>query len=200
MAGNAVSDKRLLGEVHDHTDDVAAEEALRPKFAGELGIFDEEVDVARELAASHGITMETCVTDEVHPQSGRVLGKKVWSGDASNYPKHGQTVRVHYEGWIKKCPMEPDKEGVLFDSSRARERTFEFMLGHNQVIQGWEETIQLMSRGQRSMVSIPPEMAYDIKGYPPLVPSNATLLYDIELISFSDLGTDGVDHSGEAVA
>ena len=72
------------------------------------------------------------------------------------------------------------------DSSRDRGFPLEFKLGANQVIPGWEESVQLMSRGMRSMVTIPPEMAYDIRGYPPLIPSNATLLYDIELISFSE--------------
>ena len=180
------SDKRLGGTVRDHRQEIHDEEKARPKHIGELGIFDEQVETLRRLAAEHGVLMETCVTDVLHPHSGRVIDKKVWSGDAVNYPKRGHTVRIHYEAWIKKCPMEPDKEGVKVDSSRDRGFPLEFKLGANQVIAGWEESVQLMSRGMRSMVTIPPEMAYDIRGYPPLIPSNATLLYDIELISFSE--------------
>eukprot|EP00968_Pinguiococcus_pyrenoidosus_P009414 scaffold733_cov267-Pinguiococcus_pyrenoidosus.AAC.37 len=89
----------------------------------------------------------------------------------------GQTVRIHYEGKLS--------DGTEFDSSRKRGRAFEFTLGSGNVIEGLDRAILQMSRGQRAKVSVPPELAYGSVGYPPVIPPNATLIFEVELMSFT---------------
>lgn len=87
----------------------------------------------------------------------------------------GNYVTVHYSGWL------PD--GKLFDSSVKRNKPFTVKLGTGQVIQGWEEGIQGMKVGGKRRLTIPPEIAYGAEGYPGAIPPNATLVFDIELLS-----------------
>ena len=105
-------------------------------------------------------------------------------GDSTFYPKAGQTCRVHYVGMLKA-------DGRKFDSSRDRGMHFHFTLGTGQVIKGWEEALPQMSRGQIAKVTVPPAKAYGVRGYPPIIPPNATLVYEIELISFADAENAG---------
>jgi FK506-binding protein 1 len=98
-------------------------------------------------------------------------------GDATNYPAKGQTCRIHYVGQLE--------DGTCFDSSRVRGLPFEFRLGAGQVVAGFEEVLPAMSRGQIAVVRVPPERAYGLRGYPPIIPPGATLIFEIELISFA---------------
>mmetsp|Transcript_9817 Transcript_9817/g.15048 ORF Transcript_9817/g.15048 Transcript_9817/m.15048 type:complete len:111 (-) Transcript_9817:146-478(-) len=98
-------------------------------------------------------------------------------GDATNFPKPGNTVRVHYVGTLTS--------GDKFDSSRDRGRPFEFKLGMGQVIRGWDEGVQQMSLGQIARMTIAPEWAYGPRGYPPVIPPSATLIFEVELLEFS---------------
>ena len=104
-------------------------------------------------------------------------------GDATHFPKKGDTCRVHYVGYL------PD--GTKFDSSRDRNTAFTFKLGEKSVIRGWEDGIMLMSRGQIVKLTIPPIYAYGVNGYPPIVPANVTLCFEIELISFCEFRREG---------
>ena len=87
----------------------------------------------------------------------------------------GATVSVHYEGWL------PD--GTKFDSSRDRNEAFEFPLAAGRVIQGWDEGVVGMRVGGMRKLVIPPALAYGVAGSPPTIPGNATLVFDIELLS-----------------
>mmetsp|Transcript_10755 Transcript_10755/g.17624 ORF Transcript_10755/g.17624 Transcript_10755/m.17624 type:complete len:120 (+) Transcript_10755:188-547(+) len=100
------------------------------------------------------------------------------AGDSTNYPQPGDSVRVHYEGFLLK-------DNVKFDSSKDRGRPLEFMLGAGQLILGWEETIPKMSRGQIVRVTVPSKKAYGVTGYPPIIPPMADLMFEIELVSFT---------------
>jgi len=93
-------------------------------------------------------------------QENNISVKTLRPGDSTHYPEEGCTVRVHYEGWLKTDEM--------FDSSRRRGRPLEFKVGAGQVIAGWDEVIQKMSRGQIVRVRIPPSKAFGERGYPPL--------------------------------
>ncbi len=86
----------------------------------------------------------------------------------------GATVSVHYEGWLPN--------GTKFDSSRDRNAPFDFPLGDGFVIQGWDEGVVGMRVGGMRKLVIPPHLAYGQAGAPPSIPSNATLVFDIELL------------------
>jgi FKBP-type peptidyl-prolyl cis-trans isomerase FkpA len=90
-------------------------------------------------------------------------------------PQKGQTVRVHYTGWLTN--------GLKFDSSVDRNEPFEFPLGEGRVIRGWDEGVATMKVGGKRKLTIPAELGYGLKGSPPEIPSNATLIFDVELLA-----------------
>ncbi|KAM7411429.1 hypothetical protein PAMA_021428 [Pampus argenteus] len=90
------------------------------------------------------------------------------------FPKKGQRVVVHYVGTLV--------DGKVFDSSRSRGKPFKFKIGHQEVIRGWEEGVAQMSVGQRAKLICSPDFAYGSKGHPGIIPPNATLTFDVELL------------------
>ena len=94
-----------------------------------------------------------------------------------NYPRQGQTVTVHYSGYLPN--------GEIFDSSRDRGKPFKFKLGGEQVIPGLDAGVSQLSIGERAKISIPSDMAYGERGFPGLIPRNSALVFDLELITFS---------------
>ncbi len=86
----------------------------------------------------------------------------------------GSTVSVHYTGTLTN--------GEKFDSSLDRGRPFEFTLGAGRVIKGWEQGVRGMKVGGKRKLTIPPELGYGARGFPPVIPANATLVFEIELL------------------
>lgn len=93
--------------------------------------------------------------------------------------KKGDSVMVHYTGWLN----DGGKKGKKFDSSLDRGTPFSFVIGSHMVIPGWEEGVPGMKPGGKRTLYIPYSMAYGERGYPPVIPPKADLIFEVELIS-----------------
>jgi FKBP-type peptidyl-prolyl cis-trans isomerase len=92
----------------------------------------------------------------------------------------GQTVSVHYTGWLYD-PDAPNNRGTKFDSSRDRGEYFRFQLGAGRVIKGWDEGVAGMTIGELSELTIAPELGYGKRGAGGVIPPDATLVFEVEL-------------------
>jgi len=93
----------------------------------------------------------------------------------------GKSVSVHYTGWLY-APSKPDHKGEKFDSSVDRGQPFVFPLGAGRVIKGWDQGVAGMKVGGKRTLIIPSDMAYGPRGAGGVIPPNATLIFDVELL------------------
>ena len=115
-----------------------------------------------------------CQTDKISLEMAEV------AAGAGSEARPGRRVAVHYTGWLFH-PDKPGKQGRKFDSSHDRGEPYEFTIGQGEVIPGWEQGISGMKVGGKRTLVIPPNLAYGRHGSPPLIPANATLVFDVEL-------------------
>ena len=134
------------------------------------------VDETKLIAMNTGSESEqTPGTDAVTTPSG-LKYIEIKEGNGAT-PKTGQTVVVHYTGTLE--------DGTKFDSSRDRNQPFSFKLGVGKVIKGWDEGLSTMKVGGRRQLIIPPELGYGARGAGGVIPPNAKLIFDVELLRIS---------------
>ncbi|KAM0752851.1 FK506-binding protein 1A [Meredithblackwellia eburnea MCA 4105] len=103
--------------------------------------------------------------------------QRITPGDGVNYPKVGDTVTIHYVGTLEN--------GNKFDSSRDRNDPFKTRIGVGQVIKGWDEGVPQLSVGEKAKLIITPDYGYGARGYPPVIPANSTLIFEVELLKIN---------------
>jgi FKBP-type peptidyl-prolyl cis-trans isomerase len=105
----------------------------------------------------------------------------IQEGDGAS-PKPGSMVTVHYTGWLNK---DGQPSGQPFDSSHNRRQPFTFQIGVGMVIQGWDEGVMTMKIGEKRRLYIPSQLGYGKRGAGHVIPGDADLIFDVELISVS---------------
>ncbi|EWC44127.1 FK506-binding protein 1A [Drechslerella stenobrocha 248] len=98
----------------------------------------------------------------------------ITKGDETTFPKPGQTVVMHYTGTLT--------DGSKFDSSHDRGKPFETQIGVGRVIKGWDEAVPQMSLGEKAKLTITPDYGYGARGAGNVIPGNATLIFEVELL------------------
>ncbi|KAI9228363.1 MAG: FK506-binding protein 1 [Piptocephalis tieghemiana] len=98
----------------------------------------------------------------------------IQEGNKTRYPKAGEEITMHYVGTLEN--------GKEFDSSRDRGTPFKTRIGVGQVIRGWDEAVPQMSLGEKARLVITSDYGYGERGYPGVIPPNATLIFEVELL------------------
>jgi FKBP-type peptidyl-prolyl cis-trans isomerase FkpA len=147
--------------------------AFRPASA--LAAFCLVMASAAVLAATAPAMAQAPGKTVTTPSGLQVTDSKVGTGAT---PKPGQTAVVHYTGWL----YQDGAKGKKFDSSVDRGQPFEFPLGQHRVIGGWDEGVASMKVGGKRTLIIPPELGYGARGAGGVIPPNATLIFEIELL------------------
>jgi FKBP-type peptidyl-prolyl cis-trans isomerase len=125
----------------------------------------------------HNQTKGTSTVQRIKTDSG--LEYEILTPGTGASPVKGKAVTVHYTGWLN----EQGEKGKKFDSSVDREKPFTFTLGIGHVIKGWDEGVALMKVGEKRTLFIPAHLAYGARGAGSVIPPNADLIFDVELLS-----------------
>lgn len=145
-----------------------AEDEIYDDEAPPVEAVEEPVPIATEYAPGLNVDLEAMTPTE----SG--LRYRVLQEGSGERIEPGQTAVVHYTGWL------PD--GTEFDSSRARAQPFDFVVGAGQVIRGWDEGVAGMTSGEKRQLVIPSGLGYGAGGAGDVIPPNATLVFEVELL------------------
>lgn len=132
------------------------------------GINDPLSDTQSQTGEHVAVDTSTSTTNDLKIE---VIKEGTGNKEASN----GSVVSVHYRGRLEN--------GTVFDSSYDRGEPLRFKLGAGEVIPGWEIGILGMKVGEKRVLTIPPELAYGEEGIPPVIPPNATLIFDVDLVA-----------------
>jgi peptidylprolyl isomerase len=133
------------------------------------------IAAAAAVAPAPPAAAQTAGKPMTTPSGLQIVDTKVGTGAS---PKTGQTCVMHYTGWL----YENGAKGKKFDSSVDRGQPFEFPIGTHRVIAGWDEGVATMKVGGKRTLIIPPELGYGARGTGGVIPPNATLIFDVELL------------------
>jgi peptidylprolyl isomerase len=146
------------------------------------------LQVTRRQAATALATLVAALAFAGKSNNANAQGKRVTTASGLQFedtkvgtgatPKRGQTCVMHYTGWL----YENGAKGKKFDSSVDRGEPFDFPLGMGRVIKGWDEGVASMKVGGKRTLIIPPELGYGARGAGGVIPPNATLMFDVELL------------------
>eukprot|EP00903_Cladosiphon_okamuranus_P014007 g13026.t1 len=135
------------------------------------------------------VTSTPMVANAESEDDGVKVGKEITTETGLKYtvtvagkgarPSPGNMVKAHYTGWLNGFG---DEESIKFDSSRDRGRPFSFKVGTGQVIKAWDEAMLDMRIGERRQIVVPPQLGYGSRGAGGVIPPNATLYFDVELL------------------
>jgi peptidylprolyl isomerase len=127
------------------------------------------------IAPAAPVAAQTAGKPVTTPSGLQIVDTKAGTGAS---PKTGQICVMHYTGWL----YENGAKGKKFDSSVDRGQPFEFPIGTHRVIAGWDEGVATMKVGGKRTLIIPPELGYGARGAGGVIPPNATLIFDVELL------------------
>ena len=141
------------------------------------------------MPVTRRVVLATTVLISAHPAAAQTQGKTMTTETGLQFidttvgtgasPKSGQTCVMHYTGWLS----EAGAKGKKFDSSVDRGAPFEFPIGQKRVIAGWDEGVATMKVGGKRTLIIPPQLGYGARGAGGVIPPNATLIFDVELLA-----------------
>ena len=112
------------------------------------------------------------------------------AGDGEHFPKQGDTLKMHYVGRLK--------DGTQFDSSRDKGKLFQFVIGIGQVIKGWDEGVMKLSLGEKATLICSADYGYGEEGVSDVIPPNAELHFEVELLGINDLVVVGSSTSSQS--
>lgn len=165
----------LVAQFTGNSGDAIAANLANPPEAAEVAASDPEPTLQLAQTAEDLIPEETpSMTEENLATTDSGLQYVDLVEGTGAMPQSGQRVTVHYTGTLE--------DGTTFDSSRDRGRPFTFTIGVGQVIKGWDEGVGTMRVGGRRKLVIPPELGYGSRGAGGVIPPNATLIFDVELL------------------
>jgi len=167
----------VAAELNNLLPETAIEKLSAPSLNEDsLLVADATLPEVPATIAGNNMTDNTEKTDNTVTTDSGLKYVELKEGNGAT-PETGQTVVVHYTGTLE--------DGTKFDSSRDRDSPFKFQIGVGQVIKGWDEGVGTMKVGDRRKLIIPPELGYGARGAGGVIPPNATLIFDVELLKIA---------------
>ena len=150
------------------------QEAIQTETAGSADTNSAKTPPPQASVVPAGKPTEAAKAAEPAPPTNEKLEMKDLAVGKGTEAKAGDSVKVHYVGTLT--------DGKEFDSSKKHNQPFEFELGAGRVIKGWDQGVAGMRIGGKRKLTVPPSLGYGARGFPPVIPPNSTLIFEVELL------------------